>query len=91
MATGTWASRSGLRTIRGQIATLPRLFERLTRIHTRSVEQVVDLEDKNEVYNWPWLYAVQVGEWGLTQPQAKILRDYLLRGRVLHGRRFPRN
>jgi len=53
---------------------------RLTRIHTRSVEQVVDLEDKNEVYNWPWLYAVQVGEWGLTQPQAKILRDYLLRG-----------
>jgi hypothetical protein len=53
---------------------------RLTRIHTRSVEQVVDLEDKNEVYNWPWLYAVQVGEWGLTEAQAKILRDYLLRG-----------
>jgi hypothetical protein len=53
---------------------------RLTRIHTRSVEQVVNLEDKNEAYNWPWLYAVQVGEWGLTEAQAKILRDYLLRG-----------
>jgi hypothetical protein len=53
---------------------------RLTRIHTRSVEQVVNLEDRNEVYNWPWLYAVQVGEWGLTEAQAKILRDYLLRG-----------
>src|ERR1700722_1505144 len=26
------------------------------------------------------LYAVQVGEWGLTQAQAKKLRDYLLRG-----------
>src|SRR5690349_21361727 len=53
---------------------------RLTRVHTRSVEQVVNLEDRNEVYNWPWLYAVQVGEWGLTEAQAKILRDYLLRG-----------
>src|SRR5271154_4799595 len=25
----------------------------LTRIHTRSYEQVVDL-DSNEVFNWPW-------------------------------------
>jgi Domain of unknown function (DUF4159) len=53
---------------------------RLTRIDARSVEQDVDLEDGDEVYNWPWLYAVQVGEWGLTQHQAAILRDYLLRG-----------
>lgn len=55
-------------------------LRRLTRIHVRSVEQPVDLEDGDEVYNWPWLYAVQVGEWGLAQNQAKILRDYLLRG-----------
>ncbi len=53
---------------------------RLTRIQTRSVEQVVNLEDGNDVYNWPWIYAVQVGEWGITEPQAKKLRDYLLRG-----------
>ena len=53
---------------------------RLTRIDTRSAEEVVDLEDGDEVYNWPWLYAVQVGEWGLTQNQANILRDYLQRG-----------
>ena len=53
---------------------------RLTRIHVRSVEQVVDLEDSNEVYNWPWVYAVQVGEWGLTDGEAKVLREYLLRG-----------
>ena len=53
---------------------------RLTRIHTRSVEQPVNLEDGDEPYNWPWLYAVQVGEWGLTANQAKILREYLLRG-----------
>jgi hypothetical protein len=53
---------------------------RLTRIRTRSVEQSVNLEDGNEVFEWPWLYAVQVGEWGITQAQAKILREYLLRG-----------
>jgi hypothetical protein len=52
---------------------------RLTRIHVRSVEQVVDL-DSGDVYNWPWVYAVQVGEWGLTQPEARVLRNYLLRG-----------
>ena len=53
---------------------------RLTRIHVRSVEQPVNLEDGDDVYNWPWLYAVQVGEWGLTENQGRILRDYLLRG-----------
>jgi Domain of unknown function (DUF4159) len=55
-------------------------LRRLTRIQVRSVEQPVNLEDGDEVYNWPWLYAVQVGEWGLTADQAKVLRDYLLRG-----------
>src|SRR5271167_3985725 len=53
---------------------------RLTRVDARSVEQSVNLDDGDEVYNWPWLYAVQVGEWGLTEAQAKKLRDYLLRG-----------
>jgi hypothetical protein len=53
---------------------------RLTRMHVRSVEQPINLEDGDDVYNWPWLYAVQVGEGGLTDAQAKVLRDYLLRG-----------
>ena len=53
---------------------------RLTRIDGRSVEEAVNLDDGDEVYHWPWLYAVQVGEWGLTEQQAKKLRDYLLRG-----------
>jgi Domain of unknown function (DUF4159) len=57
-----------------------RAVRRLTRVDARSVEQAVNLDDGDEVYNWPWLYAVQVGEWGLTQAQAKKLRDYLLRG-----------
>ena len=53
---------------------------RLTRVDARSVEQSVNLDDGDDVYNWPWLYAVQVGEWGLTQQQALKLRDYLMRG-----------
>src|SRR5690242_3031813 len=55
---------------------------RLTRIHVRSVEQVVDL-DSSDAYNWPWIYAVQVGEWGVTQAEALVLREYLLRGGFL--------
>ncbi len=53
---------------------------RLSRVDTRSVEQPVNLDDGDDVYNWPWVYAVQVGEWGITDQQAHKLRDYLLRG-----------
>jgi hypothetical protein len=52
---------------------------RLTRLHVRSAEQIVNL-DEGDQYDWPWLYAVQVGEWGLTDPQGQALREYLLRG-----------
>ena len=52
---------------------------RLTRLHVRSVEQPVNLDD-GAVYDWPWLYAVQIGHWQLTDAQAKSLREYLLRG-----------
>jgi len=54
-------------------------MRRLTRIHVRSVEQPVNL-DEGDAGDWPWLYAVQVGEWGLTAPQSLALREYLLRG-----------
>ena len=56
--------------------------KRLTRIHVRSVEQPVNL-DEDEEFDQPWLYAVQVGEWGLTAKQGKELREYLLRGGFL--------
>jgi len=55
---------------------------RLTRIHVRQAEEPVDLDD-NDVYDWPWLYAVEVGHWALTDSQAKTLREYLLRGGFL--------
>ncbi len=56
---------------------------RLTRINTRSVEQVVDLDGTDDVYNWPMMYAVEVGHWALPDDQAKQLRDFLDRGGFL--------
>ena len=53
---------------------------RLTRIHARSVEQPVNLDDGDDVFDWPWLYGVEVGHWDLTDAQAQKLREYLLRG-----------
>ncbi len=55
---------------------------RLTRIQARSTEQVVEL-NSDEIYNWPWIYAVEVGHWDLNDAEAKKLRDYLLRGGFL--------
>jgi hypothetical protein len=55
---------------------------RLTRIHARSVEEVVSMEG-DEIYNWPWIYAVEVGHWELDDREAAKLRDYLLRGGFL--------
>ena len=66
-------------------------IRRLTRIDTRSVEQVVDLDGEDDVYNWPSLYAVEVGYWNLTDQQAKQLREFLLRGGFLMVRRFSRH
>jgi hypothetical protein len=56
---------------------------RLTRIDTRSVEQVVDLDGTDDVYNWPMMYAVEVGHWTLPDQQAAQLREFLLRGGFL--------
>jgi len=58
-------------------------LRRLTRIHVRSVEQPVNPEDADDIYNWPWLCAGEMGDWKLTAAQARTLRDYLLRGGFL--------
>src|SRR5579875_118614 len=54
-------------------------LRRLTRIHARSAEQVINLDD-NDVWDWPWLYGVEVGHWNLTDAQVRSMREYLLRG-----------
>ena len=66
-------------------------LRRLTRIHVRSVEQPVNLDDGDDVFNYPWLYAVEVGHWQLTDSQVKQMRDFLDARRILHVRRFSRH
>jgi hypothetical protein len=58
-------------------------IRRLTRIDAQSVEQVVDLDGSGDVYNWPMMYAVEVGHWALPDSQAAQLREFLLRGGFL--------
>ncbi len=55
-------------------------MRRLTFVQARSVEQPVNLDDGDDVFNWPWLCAGEMGDWKLTEPQIAKLRDYLLRG-----------
>jgi hypothetical protein len=43
----------------------------------------VNPDDGDDIYDWPWLFAGEMGDWKLTQSQAAKLRDYLLRGGFL--------
>jgi hypothetical protein len=71
---GTDANKSERQFIQG--------LRRLTRVHARSVEEIVDI-DSDEIYDWPWLYAVGVGDWMFTEPQIERLRRYFERGGFL--------
>jgi Domain of unknown function (DUF4159) len=57
-------------------------LNRLTRIQGRPVEQVVNL-DTDEIFNYPFVYAVMVHTWSFTDDEAKRLREYLLKGGFL--------
>ena len=58
-------------------------LRRLTRVNVRSVEQPVNLDDGDDVFNWPWLAAGEMGDWKLTDAAGAKLREYLLRGGFL--------
>jgi hypothetical protein len=60
---------------------------RLTRVHIRSVEQVVNL-DEGDALRLALALRRQVGEWGLTDKQGQQLREVLPARRLLHGRRI---
>jgi len=55
---------------------------RLTRLHARSTEHVIDSKS-DDLYDWPWLYVEDAGAWHMTEDQAARLREYLLRGGFL--------
>jgi hypothetical protein len=53
---------------------------RLSRVDARSIEQPINLDTDDDVYNYPWMYAVETGHWELTPPQVAKFREWLLRG-----------
>lgn len=55
---------------------------RLTRIKTADEGRYLSIMDEN-LFDYPWLYAVEVGGWSLSEVEAERLRDYLLRGGFL--------
>ena len=55
---------------------------RLTRVEADGESTLLALDD-DSIFNYPWLYAVEVGEWRLTDHEAERLREYLLRGGFL--------
>jgi hypothetical protein len=58
------------------------LLRRLTRIDVRSIETIVEASE-DEIYNLPWIMAGSVGDWQLSPPEARRLREYFERGGFL--------
>jgi len=57
-------------------------LRRLTRINSPSPLNVADL-DSDHLFDYPWIYAVDVNTWSFTDEEAKRLHDYLLKGGFL--------
>ena len=57
-------------------------LRRLTRIDARSVEQIVDI-DSDEIFDWPLIYGVGIGDWTLSESHVERLRKYFQRGGFL--------
>jgi len=55
-------------------------LRRLTRINGRPVEQPINLEDGDDIFNWPFLYAARTTSIDLTGEMTGKLREYLDRG-----------
>jgi len=63
---------------------------RLTRINTRFTEQVVDLDGTDDVYNWPIMYAVEVGALATAGRRCEATGRVSASRRVSDGGRFSR-
>jgi hypothetical protein len=57
-------------------------LRRLTRINSPSPLTVADLES-DHLFDYPWVYAINVQSWTFTDEEAKRLHDYLLKGGFL--------
>ncbi len=67
-----------------------RILKRLTTIDVRSVEQPVNPDDGDDIFDWPYLIVGLPGFWDLTDAQVKKIREYLDRGGFLLCRQLLR-
>ncbi len=58
------------------------ILARLTRLDVEPIETIIDI-DSDEIFDFPWLFAVSVGDWELSDSQAARLRKYFDRGGFL--------
>jgi hypothetical protein len=58
------------------------ILRRLTRVDVQPVETVIDVES-DEMFDHPFLIAISVGDWDLSQSHADRLRKYFDRGGFL--------
>jgi hypothetical protein len=63
-------------------------LRRLSRVNARGLEQPVNPDDVDDIYNWPWLYSGLAGNWDLTDEQAAKIREFLLRGGFFYADDF---
>jgi hypothetical protein len=57
-------------------------LRRLTRINSPAALNIADLES-DHLFDYPWVYAINVESWQFNDEQAKRLHDYLLKGGFL--------
>jgi Domain of unknown function (DUF4159) len=57
-------------------------LRRLSRVNGKSIEQIVDI-DSDEMFDYPFLYAVAAGDWAVSPAQGARLREFFERGGFL--------
>jgi hypothetical protein len=58
------------------------ILRRLSRTNVRSVEQIVDI-NSDDMYDWPFMLAISIGDWELNDSEIAHMRKYLDRGGFL--------
>jgi hypothetical protein len=58
------------------------ILQRLTRIDVQPIEQIIEIES-DEIFDYPWIFAISPGDWNLSDSQAQRLRKYFDRGGFL--------
>ena len=81
MDRGRWYSRWGIDANKGDRLFIG-LVRRLTRVDAEPVETIVDV-GTDDMFNHPFLFAVSVGDWRLTNDEARRLARYFDRGGFL--------